>query len=281
MVKVITAPKPSTNQLFFNQLSTVRGDSIIKCTTSGCEAIDYAGAAGAGHALLDDGDPNKKSLILADGRGRYEDFTSKLTTKKEYLYFILNSDTSKIIACNEEEGCKIENSNTTPGHGYIDATAEPYTRIISCENRGGTVTCTSDDLASDSRLSSNDFFYINGKETNKIISCLKSTHVCANNEGSTANGHAYVSEILTGADDEKKTIITCSIGKGCTTKTLGSELENENKYFICGHDITYLIECTSEGCAMESNKRTSGTEKDGSSDERIIICSEYGCISST
>lgn len=265
-IQVISKPKPSSDKYYYNQLKTAKSDCIIKCNSSGCTLYDgYTDENGAaGLALLDDGDQSKKTLIylLHPGTGSYNDISDDLESGNKY--YILFTDKSKILVCTKENGCNPENGSKVDGHFYIDGTANPSTYAISCKNND----CASSAVQSGEH-------YIDGKENTKVI--VVDVASSSSIPGSTSNGHAYVLS----SDDTKKTIITCSSGKGCTT-TLLQDIPEGGKFFISGDDIKHLIKCTSaEGCVAEADARTSGTEVDGTNDERIIICNTDGCISSS
>jgi len=275
IMKVIAAPKPTTDSYYFNQFAGKDEKNVlIKCNSSGCSKVNFHSGTGLNNnAIIDSGDPMKKSIVYqSNSRYEYHDRTSDLKSSK--LSFVNQLDPSKVIICTDADGCTLETGSVIAGHAYIDnkANDDINTFIIICEGQKCEVKEISEYIQDDNTL-----YYIDGKETNKVIFCnTVGTGKCVSMEGSTANAHAYVYK---DANKDTKSIITCN-STGCTvTKFSTTDLSSEKK-FIYGGDIEYLIICTTSGCAKDGSKG-SGSFEDGSDSNRTINCvSGKGCISS-
>jgi len=277
LVKVIAAPKPITDSYYFNQFAGINHSNVlIKCNSSGCSQANFHNdpvAEGQGlnaNTIIDSGDPKKKSLIYQfKGRYEYHDITSDLKNESK-LSFVSQLESTKVIICTDADGCTVEIGSVIPGHAYIDnkATGPLNKYVITC----GAQKCTPILIEAQE---GKPLFYIDGKETNKVIK-VSNDHGCELKEGSTTNAHAYVYEDASG---DTKSIITCN-STGCTVTTFTTTDLSSDKKFIYGDDIKYLITCTASGCAKDSNEGN-GSFEDGSDSNRTITCvSGKGCISS-
>ena len=273
LIKVIAAPKPTTDSYYFNQFAEKDEKNVlIKCNSSGCSKVNFHSGTGLNNnAIIDSGDPMKKSIIYqSNSRYEYNDRTSDLKSSK--LNFVNQLDQSKVIICTDADGCNLETGSAIAGHAYIDnkSSGNINKNIITCVGQ----TCTVNDKSTNVQ-NENTIYYIDGKETNKVIK-VSNSGGCESKEGSTANAHAYVNA-------DGKSIITCN-STGCTVTTFTTTDLSSEKKFIYADDIEYLITCSASAQAVSCVKDTSkgtGSQVDGSDSNRTINCvSGKGCISS-
>ncbi|ORX42353.1 scaffoldin [Piromyces finnis] len=185
-----------------------------------------------------------------------------LTTVEDSNIFIDQFDTSHIIQCYEDQGCKSTPSRATDKKNEIFLNSsdlvnakDPLVKdLIKCINTEGVITCSAMDGAADE-------VYINAHNTTEIIYCTAEEGCKSKVSGATANQpEYYVNADPTDADALNGDLIKCKMSDSKITceVTYG----NDGDVFLNANyenDVAKkpLIMCSAEsGCITDASKTT-------------------------
>jgi len=221
-------------------------------------------------AYVDEGDPNKKTIVVNDDgtTGNYiaSDLTGRLNSNNLY-YLIDDTNPKKVLKCTKKEGCAFIDSGATATVNTYFVDHLTTDKIIKCDNTKCSAEYHSGTDAAPT-------YYIDGGVRGNIIKC-KDTNDCASYIGSTAPGHAYVDKDVS----DGKNIITCNDGV-CVSTNKSSAFASTNIYFIDGGNPSNLITCNKDQTTKcSSASTTSGYYVDGTDSSKIITCTAEECLS--